>query len=130
MNKSHYPSISILSLTLNPNPSLFKKSLDSIKNQDYPQNKIEHIVIDGGSREEFLKLAKKYNCKIIVKKDYRENSEARRSFGVTVAINDIILWLETDNILPEKNSLFELIRPLVQEASVISTFTLHYNYNP
>lgn len=125
-----YPSISILSLTLNSNLALFKKSLESIRNQEYPQDKIEHLIIDGGSRKDTINLAKKYGCRVIVKKDYSEDSEGRRSFGVTAAKNEIILWLEPDNILPEKNTLLELIRPLIEEPSVISTFTLHYNYNP
>lgn len=130
MNKSYYPSISILSLSLNPDSSLFKKSLESIKKQNYPQEKIEHIVLDGGSRKDTISLAKNYGCRIIVKKDYRENSEGRRSFGVTTSKNDIVLWLEPDNILPKRDTLFELILPLLKEPSVISSFTLHYNYNP
>lgn len=123
------PTISILTLTLNPNLTIFKKSLESIKNQDYPQNKIEHIIIDGGSRRDTINLAKKYGCLTLIKKEYRENSEARRSFGVIAAKNDIILWLEADNLLPDKNCLKELVKPFLDDAKIISTFTLHFNYN-
>lgn len=127
--KQKLPTISILTLTLNPNLNIFKKSFESIKNQAYPQNKIEHLIIDGGSRKDTINLAKKYGCRALIKKDYRENSEARRSFGVIAAKNDIILWLEADNILPDKNCLNELVNPFQADAKIISTFTLHFTYN-
>ena len=50
-NNFFLPSISILTITYNPNPKVFRKVLDSIKNQDYPKHLIEHIVVDGGSKK-------------------------------------------------------------------------------
>ena len=129
MLKQKLPTISILTLTLDPNLNIFKKSLESIKQQNYPKEKIKHLIIDGGSKRESLNLVKKYNCKVISKKNYRVNSEARRSFGVTAAKNDIILWLEADNILADKNCLKELVKPFLADAKIISTFTLHFTYN-
>ena len=50
MNDKNYPSISILIPTLNA-ASVLGKSLESISNQDYPRNKIEIIIADGGSTD-------------------------------------------------------------------------------
>ena len=47
------PSISILTITFNPNPKVFRKVLESIKNQDYPKYLIEHIIVDGGSKKKY-----------------------------------------------------------------------------
>lgn len=123
------PSISILTITYSPNPKVFRKVLESIKNQDYPKSLIEHIIVDGGSEKSKINFIKKYGCKLIVKKELRDQSEARRSFAVRKAKNDIVLWLESDNTLPNKNSLRQLIQPFIDDKKIISTFTLHYGIN-
>lgn len=123
------PSISILTITYNPNPQVFRKVLESIKNQDYPKKKIEHIVVDGGSKTNTINFLKNYGCKLIIKKELRDQSEARRAFAVKEAKNDIVLWLESDNVLPDKNSLRQLVQPFVDDKKIISTFTLHYGIN-
>ena len=129
MDNQKYPTISILTITYNPDPHVFKQVLESIRNQDYPKNKIEHIVADGGSKKVIINLARKYNCSILVRKDLRNQSEARRAFALKKAKKEIILWLEADNTLPYPNSLKELIQPFIDVPDIISTFTLHYGHN-
>ena len=127
--KSSLPSISILTITLNPNPQVFKKVLESIKNQDYPKYLIEHIIVDGGSKKNTISFLKKYGCKLIIKSELREQSEARRVFAVKEARNEIILWLESDNSLSHNESLRELVQPFMDDNKIFSTFTLHYGIN-
>jgi len=129
MKNSALPSVSILTITYNPNAAVFTRSLESIKNQDYPKEKIEHIVVDGGSRKESISLMKSYGCKVIVKKELKLDSEARRSYAVRSAKNDIVLWLESDNIFEDTNSLRALVQPFMDDPKIISTFPLHYGYN-
>jgi len=126
---SSLPSISILTITFNPDPQVFGKVLESIKNQDYPEHLIEHIVVDGGSKKNTINFLKNYGCKLIVKEALRDQSEARRAFAVKEAKNEIVLWLESDNSLPDKNSLRELVQPFIDDKKIISTFTLHYGIN-
>lgn len=128
-NYSFLPSVSILTITYNPTPKVFKEVLESIKKQDYPKDKIEHIIVDGGSRKSSINYIKKYGCKLIIRKDLRDQSEVRRVYAVKKAKNEIILWLESDNILPDTNSLQELVSPFIDDPKVISTFTLHYGVN-
>ncbi|MFH0749612.1 MAG: glycosyltransferase family 2 protein [Candidatus Gottesmanbacteria bacterium] len=129
MKRKIYPTISILTITYNPNPAVFTRSLESIKKQHYPKNKLEHIIVDGGSRELTILLAKRYGCTVIIRKDLRDQSEARRSYAVKKAKNEIILWLESDNILEDTNSLSELVQPFIDDPKIISSFPLHYGYN-
>lgn len=42
-----------------------EESLKTIRNQDYDQNQIEILVIDGGSTDKTRAIAEKYNCRII-----------------------------------------------------------------
>lgn len=129
MKNQHHPSISILTITYNPNVSVFRRSLESIRKQEYPKAKIEHIVVDGGSKSETVELAKKYGCSVIIRKDLRDQSEARRSYAVRSAKHDIILWLESDNILTDMDALAKLVQPFMDDPSIISSFPLHYRYN-
>lgn len=128
-NSFSLPSISILTITYNPNPKVFGKVLESIKKQNYPKQLIEHIIVDGGSKKSKINYLKKYGCKLIIKKELRDQSEARRAFAVKEAKNDIVLWLESDNALPDINSLRQLVQPFVDDKKIISTFTLHYGIN-
>lgn len=129
MKKEKYPSISILTITYNPDHRIFTRSLESIKKQQYPKHKIDHIVVDGGSNKNIISLAEKYGCTVIIRKDLRDQSEARRSYAVKKAKHEILLWLESDNILREPNALKELVQPFIDDPKVISTFSLHYAHN-
>lgn len=127
--KKNYLGVSILTITYNPDLLLFKKVLESIKKQNYPKDKIEHVVVDGGSKKEVIELARAYGCKVIVRSDLKNQSERRRVFAVKRAKKEIVLWLESDNILQDKNSLKKLIKPFIDDKKIISTFTLHYGFN-
>lgn len=129
MKKNTYPTVSILTITYNPNSAVFTRSLESIKRQNYPKENVEHIVVDGGSNSDSIQLMKSYGCKVIVKEDLKLNGEARRSYAVRSAKNEIILWLESDNIFESENSLHELVQPFIDDPKIISSFPLHYAYN-
>lgn len=129
MKNIKYPSVSILTITYNPNILVFENVLRSIKNQNYPKDKIEHIVVDGGSSAEVLELMNKYNCKVLIMKKLKDQSEARRSYALKKAKNKIVFCLESDNILPNKNTLSDLIKPFMEDNKIISTYTHHYGYD-
>lgn len=129
MKKTLLPTISILTITYNPDITVFTRSLESIQRQQYPKQNIEHIVVDGGSGEESIRLMKRYGCNVIVRKELKLDGEARRSFAVKSAKNDIILWLESDNILEDADSLKKLVQPFMDDPKIISAFPIHYGYN-
>ena len=53
-----YPKISIITVCLNSDKTI-SRCIDSVLNQSYPKNKIEYIIIDGGSKDKTLKYIKK-----------------------------------------------------------------------
>src|SRR3989304_4834253 len=55
------PTVSILIPTLNAS-SVLGNCLESIKKQNYPAEKIEIIVADGGSSDGTVEIAKKYGA--------------------------------------------------------------------
>jgi len=65
------PSISIITTCFNSNLALFRQVLLTIDQQKYPKYLIEHIVMDGGSKNGAIELAREFGCKVIVRKDYK-----------------------------------------------------------
>jgi len=75
------------------------RCLDSLLNSDYPKSKLEIIVIDDGSRDSTLKIAKSYEKKG-VKVFHKKNSGKANSlnYGIGRATGEIIatIIIETD----------------------------------
>ena len=42
-----------------------EESLQSIRNQNFDQDKVEILIVDGGSTDNTLDIAMMYNCKIL-----------------------------------------------------------------
>lgn len=124
----NFPSISIVTLTFNADLGIFKQSLESIKYQNYPKRKIEQIVVDGGSKNGTIKLAKSYGCKVIERPDLEYETEARKSIGIKKSKNDIILFLEADNILVGEDWLQAMVLPFIEEKNIFSTFSMYNAY--
>ena len=60
LSRNNLPSISIVSCTWNTNLFMFEQVLKVIQMQNYPKKLIEHIVMDAGSINGTVELAKKY----------------------------------------------------------------------
>jgi glycosyltransferase involved in cell wall biosynthesis len=58
------PLISILIATFNSERTL-KLVLEAIKRQTLPREQVEILIVDGGSKDKTLKIAREYNCRII-----------------------------------------------------------------
>lgn len=123
------PSISIVTCLYNSDVTFFRKGLESIANQHYPKKLIEHIVMDGGSTNGSMELAKKYGCKVFVRKDLLEEAEMRISIGIKKAKNDLILILETDNILTSRDWLLLMVEPFLSDKRIFCTYSAYYGYN-
>ena len=122
------PSISIVILTYNCANNL-EKCLQKITNQNYPKNKIEILIMDGGSEDKTCDVANSYGAKIPISDvAYRENAEIRRCLGVKYAKNDLVAGIDSDNFLPYNNWLRDMVRPFVEDKSIIGTYTLRYTY--
>lgn len=102
------PSISVVIPTLN-SERILDKCLASIGKQDYPKEKIEIIITDGGSIDNTKGIAQKYTSKIL--KNPLKTAEAGKAVGIKAAKNDLIALIDSDNILPEKNWFKKMVEP-------------------
>lgn len=85
-----------------------EECLESIFSQDYPQDKIEVLLVDGGSTDNTLEIAKKFQVRIF------DNPKRLADFGVKIsarnATGDLLVIFAADNALVGKNWLSSVAR--------------------
>ncbi|MCR4329294.1 MAG: glycosyltransferase family 2 protein [Candidatus Roizmanbacteria bacterium] len=96
------PTISVVMPTLNSEKTL-EQSLISITNQTFSQDRIEILVVDGGSTDTTISIAKKYNCTIL--KNLRKLPEFAKHIGIRRARGQYCVFLDSDEVLTNKESL-------------------------
>lgn len=126
--KKKYPSISIVIATFNSSRTL-QLCLSRIKEQSYSKNKIEIITADGGSSDSTLTIASKNGVKIVNVDPEKQNAEYNKGIGLQYAKNEIVLFLDHDNIMPHKNWLSNLITPLIMDKEIIAVEPLRFHYD-
>ena len=117
-------SISVVIPTLNSERFL-PECLESIRKQDYPAEKIEIIIADGGSTDSTREIARKYNCSIY--SNPLKTAEAGKAVGVKHANGEIIALIDSDNILPETGWFRRMIAPFDDE-DIAGAEPLYYTY--
>jgi glycosyltransferase involved in cell wall biosynthesis len=122
------PSITIISLTYNADEIIWKKTLEAIKRQNYEKKLIEHLVIDGGSTNKTIKIAKEYSCNILSMPELKVNPEGRKGNGIRAAKGNIIAFIESDNILPNKNWFLQMIEPFQKDKNIVGAFSMHNSF--
>lgn len=95
MTKKRNPLVSVVIPTINEENYL-PRCLDSFKKQTYKNYEI--IISDGGSTDNTLKIAKKYNAKVTIYK--KSNVTMARQVGVDHARGEIIAGADADTFYP------------------------------
>ncbi len=119
------PKISIIIVSLNSERTLHS-CLSYIKEQTY-SGIDEILLIDGGSTDKTLDIAKRFDLPIkIIHGGYPNNQEARRAIGIEKAKNDICAFIDTDNYIVQKTWFKNMIRPLLEDETIAASQTLRY----
>lgn len=122
------PTISVITPTYNSQKTI-ERCLASVRRQNYPQSKIEIILIDGGSKDKTQEIVKKYKIKWITVDPSKQNVEYNKSTGIKKAKGELLLMLDHDNILPTSKTISEMVEPLTLHKEVIGVETMRYHHD-
>ena len=113
------PKVSIVICTLNCREDT-RRCLTSIREQDYPQNLVEIIIVDSYSTDGTIEVARELGAKVILTKirGYMEGKGMPKSLGCSKAKGDIIITIDSDNKLVEKDWIKKMVFPLMNDKSV------------
>ena len=120
------PSISVVIPVYNEEKKI-SKALESIRTQNYSQDKIEIVLVDDDSTDKTLEIAKKYN--IVYCRNGNHDYDIGKSLGIKKAKNSYILFIDGDNFLPEKTWLRKLIKPLLEDKNITGAQPIWFTYN-
>jgi len=103
---------------------VLESSVASIRNSNYPQERIKIILVNDGSKDNTLevanKLAKKYKNIEVVSKKNEGRKAAALNFGLKRAKTELVAVLDADTIL-ERNLLKECVFKFADENVAVST---------
>lgn len=126
--KNNYLSISVVIPTYNSGRTI-GKCLKSIIIQDFPKNLVEIIIVDGGSTDNTLNTVNNFGVKLIKVPASLQNPEYNKGIGVNSAKNDLLLMVDHDNILPNKEWLKNMMQPILENKNVVGVEPLRFHYD-
>lgn len=129
MKKKILPTVSVVIATFNAEKTL-PRVLDSIRAQDYPPGLVDLIIVDGGSQDRTLKIAKKYTQSIISVDPAKQNAEYNKCIGIHKAKGELLFLVDHDNVLPTAFVLRHMVQPILDYPDVVGVETLRYHYDP
>jgi glycosyltransferase involved in cell wall biosynthesis len=95
--RSELPKISIVTPSFNQGHFL-EQTIQSILSQGYPN--LEYVIIDGGSRDNSVKIIKKYSSKLKYWVSKPDGGQAQAiNSGFSHTSGQIMTWLNSDDIL-------------------------------
>lgn len=111
--------ITIITVTYNSANTL-KETLESVKNQTYKN--IEHIIIDGNSSDNTLKIIAQFsNISQVISEPDKGIYDAMRK-GVALATGTVIGILNSDDLFENDNTIQEIVDTFQREKSIDAVY--------
>lgn len=126
MKNRAQPTITVVMISFN-DEKILAGCLSSIRQQDYPQHLIRIIMVDGGSTDDTVSIAGKYDAEVVSRPDLQNYPNIRAGIALTSAQSDLILFFSADNRLQEEDVLSTMTRALVDK-EIVACETLRYGY--
>lgn len=126
--KKKFPSVSCVIATYNSADSL-RECLKSLFTQNYPRDRLEVIIVDGGSKDNTLEILKRFKVRLYKIPPDVQEAEYNKGTGILHAKKELILLIDADNVLPHKNWLKKMVKPLMENQDIIGSEILRFHYN-
>jgi glycosyltransferase involved in cell wall biosynthesis len=118
------PSVSVVIPTLN-SARYFEECLGSVRAQEYP-GRVEVLIVDAGSTDETLDIARRFEVERILENPLK-TGEAGKAVGLRAAEGDLLLSLDSDNVLVGADWLRRMVEPF-GDRDVMSAQPLRWDY--
>jgi glycosyltransferase involved in cell wall biosynthesis len=118
------PSVSVVTPTLNAARYL-EECLGSVRSQDYP-GRVEVVIVDAGSTDETLDIARRFEVERILENPLK-TGEAGKAVGLRAAEGDLLLSLDSDNVIVGSDWLRRMVEPF-SDPEVMSAQALRWDY--
>lgn len=114
----HRPTISVVIPTYNSEDTL-DDCLSALLNQTYPTEKIELVIVDGGSKDRTLKICERYRARV-VKNPFRlaDGANGGKSIGLRSSNGEVVCFLDSDNVVKPRSFLESMVELMVNNPSV------------
>jgi glycosyltransferase involved in cell wall biosynthesis len=106
--KDYLPAITFAIVTLNEEKRI-ERCLEAISEQNYPKDKIEIIVMDGGSTDNTIEIAKKYGVTIYFNE--KKLAEPGLAKAYEKANGEYMVFMAADNIIFDKQWTRKIVKP-------------------
>lgn len=121
ITKSDLPKVTFSIVTLNEEKRI-KACLEAIVAQAYPKEKIEIIVMDGGSTDRTIEIAKKFQTKIYFNE--KKLAEPGLAEAYKKATGDYMVFMAADNIVFDKYWTRKIIQPFLDDPDhILASFS-------
>lgn len=103
------PKVSIMIATYN-SEKLLPRTLDAIRSQTYPSEKVEVLIVDGGSKDKTIEIAKQYRCTVL----YNDKTEPvnAKLIGLKNATGKYFITIDHDEVIENPNSILWKVNAL------------------
>jgi len=116
---TNLPFMSFMIPTYNADKYL-QLCLESIFSQEYPKDKIEVLIIDGGSKDDTMEISRRFPVRIL--KNPKRLAEIGLAIGVRESKGDFIVAFAADNALPTRLWLRKMIKPFQENKDLAGAF--------
>lgn len=118
------PSISIAIPAYNEEKNI-AKCLKSVFKQNYPKEKLEVFVVDDYSNDKTVEIAKRFSVKILY--NGAHDGEVGKMIAFKKARGELFYYLDADCELRGSNWLKRMVKPLLEDETIVASFTRNYS---
>lgn len=120
------PRVSFVIPTLNAG-GILANCLQSIRSQDYPQDKVEILLGDAGSKDNTREIAKQFTAQVF--DDNGRNIEDGKRAALVHATGDYVVFIDADNEIAHPDFIRRAVEALAQNTEAFGVES-YYLYSP
>jgi len=116
-----WPRVTVAVPTYNERDTI-DRCLSGVTTQEYPRDRLEILVVDGGSTDDTVARAARYPGVRVLHNPARD-AETAKEIGLGAATGDLFMYLDADAEFACPGWLRAMIRPLREDPTLVASFT-------